>query len=95
MTVAKTKHREPDGKNRRREASNEARAVLRTTEVRIGPLSSVDAAFAWDEGEGGRTRRSWLADHDEYFRRYLPSIGVEFDPDMATVFERFEVLFTE
>ena len=35
MTVAKTKHREPDGKNRRREASNEARAVLRT--LRISP----------------------------------------------------------
>jgi uncharacterized protein YhfF len=72
-----------------------ARAVLRTTEVRIGPLSSVDADFAWDEGEGERIRSSWLAGHAEYFRRYLPSIGVEFDPDMATVFERFEVLFTE
>jgi large subunit ribosomal protein L22 len=35
MTVAKTKHRGPDGKNRRREASNEARAVLRT--LRISP----------------------------------------------------------
>ena len=35
MTVAKTKHREPDGKNRRREASNEAKAILRT--LRISP----------------------------------------------------------
>lgn len=72
-----------------------ARAVLRTTDVRIGPLSSVDDEFAWDEGEGDRTRAAWLADHERFFRRYLPTIGVEFDPDMATVFERFEVLFSE
>jgi large subunit ribosomal protein L22 len=35
MTVARQKQREPDGKNRRREASNEAKAVLRT--LRISP----------------------------------------------------------
>ncbi len=35
MLVAKEKQRGPDGKNRRREASNEAKAVLRT--LRISP----------------------------------------------------------
>lgn len=35
MTVARQKQRGPDGKNRRREASNEAKAVLRT--LRISP----------------------------------------------------------
>jgi uncharacterized protein YhfF len=77
------------------DGASRARAVLRTTEVRIGPLSSVDDEFAWDEGEGDRTRAGWLADHERYFRRYLPTIGVDFHPDMATVFERFEVLFAE
>jgi uncharacterized protein YhfF len=77
------------------DGSGRARAVLRTTEVRIGPLSSVDEAFAWDEGEGDRTRESWLIEHQRYFRRYLPTIGVSFDSEMATVFERFEVLFSE
>jgi uncharacterized protein YhfF len=77
------------------DGAGRARAVLRTTEVRIGPLSSVDESFAWDEGEGDRTRDGWLADHEQYFRRYLPTIGVDFNPDMTTVFERFEVLFTE
>jgi uncharacterized protein YhfF len=72
-----------------------ARAVLRTSEVRVGPLSSVDDAFAWDEGEGDRTRRSWLENHEAYFRRYLPTIGAEFDHDIPTVFERFEVLYSE
>jgi uncharacterized protein YhfF len=69
--------------------------VLRTSEVRVGPLSSVDDAFARDEGEGDRTRRSWLENHEAYFRRYLPTIGAEFDHDIPTVFERFEVLYSE
>jgi uncharacterized protein YhfF len=71
------------------------RAVLRTTEVRVGPLSSVDDAFAWDEGEGDRTRASWLADHEAFFRRWLPEVGLEFSPDMPTVFERFDVVYAE
>lgn len=77
------------------DGGGQARAVLRTTEVRIGPLTSVDAAFAWDEGEGDRSRERWLAAHLELLRRYLPTIGVDFDPDVTMVFERFEVLFTE
>src|SRR5262245_48242055 len=31
------------------DGSGVPRALLRTTEVRVGPLSSVDEAFAWDE----------------------------------------------
>ena len=71
------------------------RALLRTTDVRVGALSSVDERFAWDEGEDDRTRAKWLEEHERYFRRYLPTIGVEFTDDMATVFERFELLYSE
>lgn len=71
------------------------RALLRTTDVRIGPLSSVDAEFAWDEGEGDRTRESWLRDHHRFFERYLPTVGLEYSPEMPTVFERFELVFAE
>jgi uncharacterized protein YhfF len=77
------------------DGAGRARAVLRTTDVRVGPLSSVDDAFAWDEGEGDRTRDDWLAAHHDFFERFLPTIGVEFTPDMPTVFERFEVLYSE
>ena len=72
-----------------------ARAVIRTTDVRVGPLSSVDDEFAWDEGEGDRTRSSWLDEHERFFRRNLAILEIEFDPDMPTVFERFEVLYSE
>ncbi len=77
------------------DGSGRPRAVLRTTQVRVGPLSSVDDAFAWDEGEGDRTRATWLSDHEAYFRRELASLDVPFDPDMPTVFERFDVVYTE
>jgi uncharacterized protein YhfF len=71
------------------------RALLRTTDVRVGPLSSVDDQFAWDEGEGDRTRDSWLRDHIDFFERTLPADGLVFSLDMETVFERFEVVYTE
>jgi uncharacterized protein YhfF len=71
------------------------RAVLRTTDVRVGPLSSVDDAFAWDEGEGDRTRAWWLAAHERFFRRTMEAAGDEFAIDMPTLFERFEVAYSE
>ena len=71
------------------------RAVLRTTEVRIGPLSSVDDAFAWDEGEGDRTRADWLRGHTAYFARALPRIGEVFHDEIEVAFERFDVDYIE
>ncbi|MEM9132353.1 MAG: ASCH domain-containing protein [Actinomycetota bacterium] len=71
------------------------RAVLEITDVRIGPLSSVDDRFAWDEGEGDRTRAFWLEAHTVFFSRFLPTIGVAFTPDMATIFQRFDVIYQE
>lgn len=71
------------------------RAVLRTLEVRLGPLSSVDDAFAWDEGEGDRSRSMWLADHTRFFERSLGRIGVPFHADIEVVFERFAVDYQE
>jgi len=71
------------------------RVVLETTDVRVGPLSSVDAQFAWDEGEGDRSREYWLDAHTRFFQRYLPTIGQEFHPDLPTVFERFVIVYSE
>jgi uncharacterized protein YhfF len=71
------------------------RALLRVTDVRIGPLSSVDDAFAWDEGEGDRTRDDWLRAHTAFFERVLPPLGIPFADDLPTVFQRFELLYGE
>jgi uncharacterized protein YhfF len=68
-------------------------AVIRTTHVRVGPLSSVDEHFAWDEGEGDRTLDWWLAAHRRYFRRTFAARGWEYDDDLEAFFERFVVVW--
>jgi uncharacterized protein YhfF len=55
------------------------RAVIRTTGVERRPFSQVDAAFAWDEGEGDRTLADWKDGHRRYFTRELAALGREFD----------------
>jgi uncharacterized protein YhfF len=53
----------------------------------------VDDAFAWDEGEGDRTRASWLESHLRYFQRTLAARGRAWDDDLPVVFERFRVVW--
>jgi len=77
------------------DGSMRPQAVLELTDVRIGPMSSVDDAFAWDEGEGDRSRSSWVEAHTQFFTRFLPTIGQVFDPDMATIFQRFDLIYQE
>ena len=69
------------------------RFIWRTTEVTIKPLSQVDEAFAWDEGEGDRTRNWWLDAHRRYFGRQASREGFDLDDEILTVFERFEVVW--
>ena len=44
--------------------------VIETVEVTIRALSEVDAAFAYDEGEGDRTLESWRTGHWQYSRSH-------------------------
>jgi uncharacterized protein YhfF len=72
---------------------NKPRCVMRTSEVTVKPLTAVDDAFAFDEGEGDRTRETWLRDHREYFTREAAAKGFAFSDDIETVFERFIVVW--
>jgi uncharacterized protein YhfF len=69
------------------------RFIWRTTEATIKRLSEVDEAFAWDEGEGDRTREWWLDAHRRYFARQATRERFEIDDAILTVFERFEVVW--
>jgi len=73
------------------DGSGHPRAVIRTIEIRIGPIDSVDDAFAWDEGEDDRTRDSWLAGHRRFWQR---TAGETFTDDSDVLFERFRVVWT-
>ena len=70
-------------------------AVIRTTDIRVGPLTSVTDDFAWDEGEGERTRDWWIDAHRSYFRRTFAASGRVYDDDLEVVFERFEVAWPQ
>ncbi len=69
------------------------RAIWRTTEIRFGPLNSVDQRFAWDEGEGDRTRDWWLSAHRRFFGRQAATQDFTMHDEIETMFERFEVVW--
>lgn len=75
------------------DGSGRPRAVLRSVELRVGPVRSVDEQFAWDEGEGERTRQWWLAAHGAYWRRSCARMGLTYSEDLEVVFERFVVVW--
>jgi uncharacterized protein YhfF len=75
------------------DGADRPRAIWRTKTVDVKPLDQVDSAFAWDEGEGDRTRADWLAAHVEYFTARAGAEGFAFTPSMTAVFERFTLVW--
>jgi uncharacterized protein YhfF len=75
------------------DGSDRPRAIWRTRTVDVQPLNQVDSAFAWDEGEGDRTRADWLAMHVRYFTARARAEGFAFDETMPAVFERFTLVW--
>jgi uncharacterized protein YhfF len=69
------------------------RIVIRTTELRIGPFASADAAFARDEGEDDLSLESWQREHRRYWTRVSAAHGREWSEDDEIVFERFSVIW--
>jgi uncharacterized protein YhfF len=67
--------------------------VIRSIELRIGTFDTVDAAFAFDEGEGDRSLQSWRAGHREYFARGCAVRGAVWSEDDEIVLERFVVVW--
>ena len=69
------------------------RCIWQTTEVTVRPLIAVDDAFAWDEGEGDRSRATWLENHRAYFARQAVREGFALTNAEPTVFERFRLVW--
>jgi uncharacterized protein YhfF len=63
------------------------RAVIETVELTARRFDAVDAAFAFDEGEGDRSLADWRRGHRIYFTR-----RGQFTEDMALMCERFRVV---
>lgn len=62
-------------------------AVIETLEVNIRRFDQVDEAFAFNEGEGGRTLADWREGHQAYFERHGGFLA-----DMELVCERFKLV---
>ena len=66
---------------------------MRTTELRLGPFTSGDAAFAADEGEDDGSLESWQREHRRYWTRVAAARGAEWSEEDEIVFERFRVVW--
>ena len=64
-----------------------ARCVIESTEVTYRRYSEVDAAFAYEEGEGDRSLAYWRSAHRRYFERQG-----KFSEDMMLMCERFRLV---
>ena len=67
--------------------------IVETTEVTLRKYNEVDADFAREEGEGDLSLGYWREAHRNFFSRYLPKIGKEFNEDMPLVCERFRLIY--
>lgn len=83
----------PDGYSVVTEFDGTPRAVIRTTVLERRKFRDVDAAFAWDEGEGDRTLPDWKDGHWRYFVRECESLGKTMSEDAEVALERFELLY--
>ena len=62
-------------------------AIIETVELSQRRFDEVDAALAYDEGEGDRTLEDWRDGHRRYFTR-----EGTFAPDMTLYCERFRLV---
>ncbi|MDQ4121325.1 MAG: ASCH domain-containing protein [Acidobacteriota bacterium] len=67
--------------------------ILQTVEVRQLPFESVDAAFAFDEGEGDQSLEYWRDCHWKYFSEEAAQMNIEFNEKSLITCERFKLLF--
>jgi uncharacterized protein YhfF len=68
-------------------------AIIRTTSVEIRPFNEVEEAFAYSEGEDGRTLESWRREHWKYWTRVGRKLGFEMKEDLLVVCENFELVY--
>ena len=67
--------------------------IVQTTEIRQLPFETVDAMFAFDEGEGDQSLEYWRDCHWEYFSAEAAQMNIDFDEKSVIACERFRLLF--
>ena len=67
--------------------------IIQTTEVTVKSFDQVEAAFAYDEGEGDRSLAYWRQAHWKFFSRVCSVIDRLPQEDMPVVCERFRLVY--
>jgi uncharacterized protein YhfF len=67
--------------------------VFRTTQLETKRFCDVDAAFAYDYGEGNRTLEWWREHVYAWYANQCREMGVEPTEEMPLLCERFEVVY--
>jgi uncharacterized protein YhfF len=67
--------------------------LIQTVQVDVKPFDQVDAAFAFDEGEGDRSLDYWRDGHWHFFSRACQRIGRTPSQSMPVVCERFRLIY--
>lgn len=67
--------------------------IIETTGIAVRPFNEVEAAFAYDEGEGDRSLAYWREVHWRFFSRECAQIGRTPDLTMPVVCERFRLVY--
>lgn len=72
---------------------NKPRLVWRTTEIAVKPFNAVDESFAFDYGEGERTRAWWLEHIGREYAAEARTKGFDMTDTTPVVFERFTIVW--
>ncbi len=67
-------------------------AVIETTDVYVLPYNQMTFEICKKEGEDD-CLESWKRNHEEFFKKDLESMGIEFKEDMEIVFEEFKKVY--
>ena len=67
--------------------------IIEVTKVEIKPFNAIDAQFAFDYGEYGRTLEQWRTASWEYFSEVCARIGREPSETMPMVCQRFRRVY--
>jgi uncharacterized protein YhfF len=73
--------------------SGEPVCLIETVDVQIRPYNAVEAAFAYEEGEGDRSLAYWREVHWRFFEGTCQEIGLAPTQEMPLVCERFRLVY--
>ena len=71
------------------------KCIIETISIEIRPYRTVDAEFAFEEGEGDKSLAYWKKEHWKFFSEECKILGKQPNDEMSVIFEKFKVVFSD